>query len=109
MLFGDLLYVGRMELKGSVVHENINTPELSLDALCGAETEGPLCHVAGDQKTPPSLAFDSLPGHFSVCRLVQVKGGDVGAFPGEQDGDGPPDPGVGACYHRHLVAQFARA
>ena len=96
-------------LKGRVVDQHVELPELAERAVDQTLRMRAVADVARHRDAAPAGVFDEARGLGGVLVLVEVGRQDVGALACERDRDRPPDPRVGAGDQRHLVLEAAVA
>ena len=95
-----------MYLEGRVIYQNIDPSESPNHLHHRFAAKRPSAYIARDQFAPSSFALNRLPGRLCILMLVEIKGGDIGAFACEENRHGPADSGVGTRHDRDFVFQF---
>lgn len=109
MQFAEVFQAGTMLLERCIVHQHVEAAEFLHGARDGAAAELHIAHIAGNDQAAPAFGFDVLTRDFGVFRLVQVQYGDIGAFAGEQHGDGAAYARIAARDDGDHVFEFAAA
>ena len=96
-----------MFLKGGVVYQDIQLPELPGGILHSTAAKLGIGHIAREQDSPAAFSFHGAPNSSASSSSTQVDDGNIGSFASIQDGHCPADPESPPVIRATMPASFS--
>src|ERR1051326_2618654 len=109
MRFSEVLGARGMQLKGSIIDEDVEFFERTDSFADRVFAKRTLCDIAGNQEASSPFCLDGALCRCRIGILVKIDDSDIGALARKKHGDRAANAAIAARNKRDLVTKLARA